>query len=73
MTTQLSNAWLTDVRKEYKSAGRRIFMIMDNCPSHKVLKPDDAEVVTHVLYDINVIQVDNLYCVMLPPNATALI
>ena len=73
MTTPLFNARLTDIRKEFKAEGRWIFMIMDNCPSHKITKPDDAEVVTQIMHDINVIQVDNLYCIMLPPNATALV
>ena len=73
MTTALFNQWLTDVRKEFKAAGRRVFMIMDNCSSHKVLPADDASTVTSTIFDINVIQVDNLWVIMLPPNATALI
>ena len=73
MNTELFNRWLTDIRKEFKSCGRRVFMIMDNCSSHIVLQPDDCDVVASVIHDINVIQVDNLYCIMLPANATALI
>ena len=73
MTKELFNCWLTDIRKRFKSEGRRIFMIMDNCSSHKVLRPDDVEIVTSVIHDINVVQIDNLWCIMLPPNASALI
>ena len=73
MTTELFNRWLTKVRTEYKQKGRSIYMIMDNCPSHKILKPDDCDITACVIHDINVIRVDNLWCIMLPPNATALI
>ena len=73
MTTELFNRWLTKIRTEYKQKGRSIYMIMDNCPSHKILKPDDCDITACVIHDINVIRVDNLWCIMLPPNATALI
>ena len=72
MATVLFNQWLTDVRHEFKAAGRRVFMIMDNCSSHKVLLAEEAEVTTHVIHDINVVQVDNLWVIYLPRNATTL-
>ena len=63
MATVLFNQWLTDVRHEFKAAGRRVFMIMDNCSSHKVLLAEEAEVTTHVIHDINVVQVDNMWVI----------
>ena len=73
MTKELFNKWLTQQRMAFKAAGRQLFIIMDNCSSHRVLQPDDCTVTPMVLHDIQVIQVDNLFCIMLPPNATALI
>ena len=46
---------------------------MDNCSSHRVVSTNDTLVVTSVIHDINVTKVDNLWVIMLPPNATALI
>ena len=73
MTKELFNQWLTEIRTDFRVRGKRIFLLMDNCSSHRVLKPDDAEMHVSVMCDINVINVDNMWCIMLPPNATALI
>ena len=73
MTKKLFDAWLTEIRTEFKKAGRKIFMIMDNYSSHKVLKLDDCDLVTSTILDIAVIQVENMSCIMLPLNAIALI
>ena len=59
--------------RQFENEGPRIFMIMDNCSSHKVLWLDDVEIDTWVIHDINVVQVDGLWCIMHLPNVTALI
>ena len=74
ITTVLFNQWLTNLRHECKATGTptRVFIIFDNYSSDKVLPAGDAEVTTHVIHDINVVQVDNLWVIYLPRNATTL-
>ena len=73
MTTLLFNKWLTDLRSDLKAKGCRVFLIMDNCSSQKVFKPDNVDVTISIMHDMNGIEVHNLTCIMLPPNATSLI
>ena len=73
MNKELFNRWLTEIRADFKASGKRIFLIMDNCSSHRVLQLEDTHMNVSMMHDIHVIQIDNMWCIMLPPNATALI
>ena len=64
--------WITNLRKDSKAQGCRVFLIMEKCSSHKYLEPDDDNTIIHtVIHVIKIIQVDNSWCIMLPPNRFA--
>ena len=57
MTKELFNRWLMGLRQEFKQAGRKLFMIMDNCSSHSMFKSDDVPpllFVETVMHDMKV-------------------
>ena len=48
------NAWLKDVRDEFKRQGRSIFMIMDNTGAHSIHAPEmERTVVRNVTVSLN--------------------
>ena len=62
MDEQKSIECLVDICTELKQLSGRIFMIMDNCSSHKVLGPIDVKIEMSVVHGRNVIHVDNMWC-----------
>ena len=39
MNREIFNSWLHSVRADFKSQGRRLFLIMDNCSAHYITDP----------------------------------
>ena len=73
MDEQKSIECLVDICTELKQLSGRIFMIMDNCSSHKVLGPIDVKIEMWVIHGINVIHIVNMWCChpTLPHSSTS--